>query len=440
MQLPVHVSRLVDRNPLARQATECGHLWTLRDRAVRSPRYRMQHLVALDRRIEEHRTALTLGGDEAWAACVDALNGTGPGSDEASDDAQSPHDSAGIIFAAALMAFSARRADYIRLTCDAALASAAGQRALIAALAWLPFEPLAPILQQFSSAPDARLRRVAMRALGLHRRDPFDALKPALLDDDPGVVAAAARGLGESRRRDAVPLLASRSSVAPEPARFGMASSLLLLGCRDALPLLALMAEDGGAQAMEALGLVLRSAPTAEGRQLLSRLSSRAGAERLVVAGTGMLGDPLAVPWLIAKMQDPALCRIAGEAFSLITGADLADPANFGQGEPSAAGEAEPAASSAQGEIHPDDVQLPKLDLERVGAWWQEHGDALTKGSRHLCSQSITPASLLGILQSGDQRQRRAAALEWALLDDDQPVFDVRQRSDGQLRALRACS
>jgi len=41
---------------------------------------------------------------------------------------------------------------------------------------------------------------------------------------------------------------------------------------------------------------------------------------RSVVIGTGILGDPVAVPWLIQKMSDPALARVAGESVSMITG------------------------------------------------------------------------------------------------------------------------
>ena len=33
---------------------------------------------------------------------------------------------------------------------------------------------------------------------------------------------------------------------------------------------------------------------------------------------------PVSIPWLIEKMKRPELARVAGEAFSLITGVDLA--------------------------------------------------------------------------------------------------------------------
>ena len=43
-----------------------------------------------------------------------------------------------------------------------------------------------------------------------------------------------------------------------------------------------------------------------------------------VVSAVGLLGDPVSLPWLIQQMRDMPHARVAGEAFSLITGADLA--------------------------------------------------------------------------------------------------------------------
>ncbi|MFO6379681.1 hypothetical protein ACLBYN_44635, partial [Pseudomonas aeruginosa] len=55
-------------------------------------------------------------------------------------------------------------------------------------------------------------------------------------------------------------------------------------------------------------------------RQLMQAADTR----RIGIQATGLFGDPVAVPWLIQQMRDESLARVAGEAFSLITGADLA--------------------------------------------------------------------------------------------------------------------
>jgi hypothetical protein len=43
-----------------------------------------------------------------------------------------------------------------------------------------------------------------------------------------------------------------------------------------------------------------------------------------VLVGVGILGDPTYIPSIIKKMDEPELARVAGEAFSMITGVDLA--------------------------------------------------------------------------------------------------------------------
>ena len=52
--------------------------------------------------------------------------------------------------------------------------------------------------------------------------------------------------------------------------------------------------------------------------------SSRASTMRLVIQATGWAGDVQTVPWLIQQMVDPPQARVAGEAFTLLTGTDLA--------------------------------------------------------------------------------------------------------------------
>lgn len=58
-----------------------------------------------------------------------------------------------------------------------------------------------------------------------------------------------------------------------------------------------------------------------------------------LIQGTGIVGDPNYLPWLIKQMADPALSRLAGESLSMFTGLDLAyldlegkQPENFEAG------------------------------------------------------------------------------------------------------------
>ena len=40
--------------------------------------------------------------------------------------------------------------------------------------------------------------------------------------------------------------------------------------------------------------------------------------------GAGAIGDPAFIPWVIEQMTTPALARVAGESFTMITGVDIA--------------------------------------------------------------------------------------------------------------------
>ncbi|SEK88394.1 conserved hypothetical protein [Roseateles sp. YR242] len=425
-QSPGQVYRLVNRTTVDRHAVDCAFLWTLRDQAVDSPRYRLDHLLPLDRRVDANREGLALAGEEGWAACRDAL--------EAGD--------AGEVFAAALLAFATRRADRMRQACEAGLTVKDGERALIAALAWLPPEPLAPVLARLLDAGNPRLRRVALRAITIHRRDPEGALMAALNSDDPEILGAGARGLGECGRRHAVPLLRMRLESAPARARLPIAWSLALLGEQDTLPLLAATVEAAGPDAELAMAVLLRAMPLAKGRQFLSSLSAHPGTERLVIQGAGILGDPVAVPWLIARMTDPGLGRLAGEAFSLITGADLEylDLDLDLDATPRGASDGEEEEEEEGDALHPADRNLAMPDPARVSTWWSDRTSSMTKGVRHLCGEPITPASIAQTLRVGYQRQRRAAAFELALHAEDAPLFDVRAFGLSQQRALQSCN
>lgn len=70
--------------------------------------------------------------------------------------------------------------------------------------------------------------------------------------------------------------------------------------------------------------------PHAQAQELARAVSGQAsaqgtpGAQRRLMRAIGLLGETRLIPWLIERMNDPALARVSGEAFCLITGADLA--------------------------------------------------------------------------------------------------------------------
>src|SRR5207244_11722795 len=75
-----------------------------------------------------------------------------------------------------------------------------------------------------------------------------------------------------------------------------------------------------------ALQMVTRRLEPSAAKMWQRKLSQNPKRVRLATIGAGVLGDPEAVPALIERMKNPELARVAGEAFTMITGGSIAYP------------------------------------------------------------------------------------------------------------------
>jgi uncharacterized protein (TIGR02270 family) len=181
--------------------------------------------------------------------------------------------------------------------------------------------------------------------------------------------------------------------------------------------------------------MAVRTMPPSEVREWLRPFWKDVKTLRLAAAGIAASGNPEFVPVLLQIMQVDAAARPAGEAFSMITGADLAyldlerdQPEGF---------EAGPTEDPADENVAMDpDENLPWPDLKLVEKWWAANNAQFCAGHHFLCGREISPASLIQTLHDGYQRQRAAAALELALLEPRRPLFEVRARGDWQQKLL----
>jgi uncharacterized protein (TIGR02270 family) len=156
---------------------------------------------------------------------------------------------------------------------------------------------------------------------------------------------------------------------------------------------------------------------------------------RLAIIAAGVLGDPEAVPSLIEQMKNPPLARVAGEAFTMITGVDIAYQdldANKPEGF-----EAGPTEKPEDAEVAMDtDEHLPWPKPEAIQKWWNAHQGEFAKGTRYLVGKPITPESLHQVLREGRQRERAAAALELVLRQRGSKIFEVRAPGFRQQKLL----
>lgn len=397
--MPVH-------QVLEQHVENAAFLALLRDHAVRAPHYDRAHLANLDNRIEAHLDGLRIAGPAGLDTLLQQL---------------APN-TQGEIFAATVLACEttntaamAKLAEHVRTYPDSA-------RFMAAALGWLDWARIEPWVEKLLGLPDTLFRRIGLAACGMHRRDPGAALIAGLAHADPSVIAGAARTAGKLRRRDLMAAIRAHRLHQDEDARFWANWSTLQMGDEEALTPLRQFAEQPGKYQYRVLPVLLawqpREASIAWIRQLMQNPQQR----RMLIQAVGLLGDPLSIPWLIQQMHDIPNARVAGEAFSLITGADLAlldlelrDTPDFDAG---------PNDDPADPNVAMDeDENLAWPDPPLVEAWWQQHAGEFQPGQGYLLGQTHSEGSALHTLIHGQQRQRIVAAYMLARFRPNEPLF-----------------
>lgn len=398
------ITEIVDQH-----AEDAAFLWGLHDRVTYAPHYSLSDLVVLDGRIDAHLDGLYIAAEVGWEACKEALSSRG----------------AGEFFAASILAFSSGNEDRITFVLDAGSNFPQQSRGVIAALDWLSYKQAEEYICRFTSAPSSSLRRIGIAAAAAHRRDIEQALVDALSDDDLLLRACALRAVGELGRADLLPELLKNLAIEDERCRFSAAwSAALLAGDAKAIEVLTAIVESNAPDKEEALQVALRRMSLAAAHGWMSKLAQQKNTLRSAVVGAGILGDPESVPWLIEQMSIPALARVAGEAFTMITGVDIAIERL--EGEKPKGFESGPTEDPEDENVEMDmDEHLPWPEPEAIAKWWGGNYGRFQKGTRYLVGQPIKNAWLQAVLRRGYQRQRAAAALELTRRQPGQPLFNV---------------
>jgi uncharacterized protein (TIGR02270 family) len=160
-------------------------------------------------------------------------------------------------------------------------------------------------------------------------------------------------------------------------------------------------------------------------RNTVRALAGRSETLRAAIQAAAAFGDPAVVPWLLKRAVELNYARVATEAFCVITGADL-----------EYLGLKQDAPAEIPDGLELEDKNLPWPDVQRLSEWWNTQQSRYVSGQRYLGGQHISAASSLEVLRKGYQRQRRAAALELARLNEAAPLFSVADRTDRQRRRL----
>lgn len=390
-------------------AEEAAFRWHLRDNAVCAPHYSLDELAELDNRVEANLDGLRIAGQTGWDLCVKTL---------AQGDA-------GECFVAAVLAFESKDESRIQIVLDKGSGVYKLSRGIVSALGWLPYEKTEPHIRTFISSQFPEYRRIGMAASAIHRKDPGDSLVNALSDNDPLLRARALKAAGELGNTKLLPSVQASLTHADEGCRFWAAWSLAMLGDANSLPILKTLAVSSKQYQEESVKAALRRMSAKDALLWQGEFALRPETMRQAVIGSGVIGNHTMIPWVIEQMKSPALSRIAGEAFSMITGIDIAlehldakKPEGFESGPND-----DPKDSNV--EMDADD-DLPWPNGEAVKAWWEKQKGAYKNGTRYFMGKPIAKEHLQNVLKSGYQHQRRAAAMELAFLNPGQPLFETR--------------
>lgn len=405
---------------LTQYAEDASFLWELRRRAVREPHYSLSDIVKLDGRIDSHVEGLSLSAQEAWPLLEESLE-TGE---------------AGELFSATSLALVLAKPSCWETVFKAALEHPEHRAGLVSALGWAPAERSRASLSEMLSSKESSLRAAALRAQALKREHPGPSLESAIRSEDAALAVSGCRAAGELGRTELLAALQSRLDSKDDDVRQWALWSGALLGGQWAKSALA-----AAARAPEALDERIFSTAIrvmdAEGRKkLFGSLSQDKSQGRAACMLAAASGDFAFVPWLLEAMHNPPLARIAGHAFSMVTGVDIAYE-DLHAPEPDETIDAGPNDDPEDENVELDpDENLPWPNPALLSQWWEKKRPHFPPGQRYLLGQPIAREWLQKVLREGKQPARLAAAEELKLLESQKPLFECRARGADQLRAL----
>lgn len=418
--MPIRPPNIVP-NVIQQHVEESAVLRGVRSILVRAPHVKLHHLRRLDDRLAAHLDGISIAGEYGRSVCIASLEDPDKGR----------------IFTAAVRAIEDGDAAALHRLLALAEAMPELWPGLLSAAGWVSASFLQGTVRDWLASPGGFQRELGISACAMHRVDPGDALEKTLHDPDTRARARALRCAGESGRRELLaPCLAAADDQDPG-CRLWAARSAVLLGDRDSgIEVLDYLAAHDMAARPYALPLLLKLAEPERANALLKPLARDPASIRLLIKGSGASGDISYVPWLIKQMDDLALARLAGDAFSLITGADLAlqdlerkPPADMESGPNDDPGDDDVAMDEDDG--------LPWPDPAKLQAWWQDRQSRFTPGRRYFMGEPVTIAHCKHVLHEGYQRQRIAASEYLCLLQPGTSLFPTSAPAWRQERWLR---
>jgi uncharacterized protein (TIGR02270 family) len=399
---------------------DASFLWVLRNNSINKFNYNWQEIKELDKRIDSQIDALLTSPDESWTICLSSLQLFQPGE----------------VFVSSILAFRSLDIRKIQIAVEAGLTDHCTFEALTAAMSWLPDRYIHSWIKKFLSSKNLEHKYLALAVCGSRREDPREYLTHILNRADclchENLYARGLRLIGEIKRFDLIPILKRAAENENEVIKFWSIWSQILLGDRSKALLLKNWITDPNPLQLQAVNICFRVIPIDLARDWIVTLSKNPLNQRVVIQTTAILGDPEAIPWLLAKMHNPVFSRIAGEAFTTITGIDLKEHNLILENIPKLENIL-PDNDIEDISDNIDDGNLEFPDVNKLAALWQKYQTRFLVGNRYFFGKIIndnaeTLTHLRKIFINGNQKIREAAALELSLLNDSQYLLNHKEK------------
>ena len=393
---------------------EASWLWFTRTVAVTRPEHNLITIKKIEQRLHNHLTAFRISPDYAWGYCQENFASL--------EDAE-------ILFVMASIALQSGDVAKVNTVLKALHNSdITTLKGFTSALAWQPPTVNRPWISGLLRSSPLIHQYLAIATCSLQREDAGDYLATLLGSDKlwayQPLCHRALRLVGELKRHDLLPLLQRLSYSdfikADHDSLFWVNWSRVLLGDSTALPALKPAVMTAGAQQARAIAMAFRCLPLQDSHRWIDTLAKTRDQSRETIQAIATLGDPQAIEWLIERMREPGHERLAGQAFTTITGIDLV---REGLTKPSPADDMD----DDDAEISDDD-HLPWPDVDKVMTCWQQIRHRFTPGQRVFLGLPPDAQHLTTVLTHGSQFYRQSAALEYALLQPDNAYVNTKAK------------
>lgn len=391
---------------ISQHAEEAAFLWSQRQALTSASHVSLQMLARHDERIAAHIDGLRIAGEVGLKYCAEQLKSKELGG----------------MFAAFVLRIEQKSIDHIETLLALTKTLPAAKSAIISALGWASARSLQGIAKHLLTSDVSFNKEAGIAACAMHQVDPGFALVDALQNDNASLRREALKTAGLIHRSDVWDICNEHLQDKDKACAYWAASSSILLGDKkSSLTVLKdMMFDDSSPFRRKAMQVLLKLIPLVEAHELLKQFSKNKVDIRLLIEGAGVSGDPAYCPWLIDLMSAPVPARLAGEAFTFITGLDISRE-HFATVENTSFNEA-----SDNDDIQSDeDDHLPWPDPEKIKAWWNANQQRFQNGSRYFMGQPLSLAHCKQVLQYGYQRQRSAAAYYLSVLQPGTMLFST---------------